>query len=151
MPIINIVCLVFFLLFQSENWIINVIFSSMKNVKVSQSKTPSAKLNDLYLHPLTLSPTLNYSYLRKRIGDMVCFIFSHIFITRPGVILTSPGKIVTCPGKILTRLGKILTRPGEILTRPGEKLTRLGKILTRPGEILTRPGKILTCPGEIGY
>ena len=90
-------------------------------------------------------------YLRKRIGDMVCFIFSQIFITRPGEILTRPGKIVTRPGEISTRLGKILTCPGEILTRSGEILTRLGKILTRPGEILTRPGKILTCPGEIGY
>ena len=80
--------------------------------------------------------------LRKRIGDMVCFIFSPICITRPGEILTRPGKI-------LTRLGKILSRPGKILTRPGEILARLGKILTRPGEILTRPGKILACPGEL--
>ena len=35
-----------------------------------------------------------HSFLRKRIGDMVCFIFPPIFITRPGEILTRPGEIL---------------------------------------------------------
>ena len=113
-----------------------------------------------------------WSILRKRIGDMVCFIFSHIFITRPGEILTRPGKIVTCPGKILTRLGKILIRrdtnspgrdtnspgrdtnsPGQDTNSPGQDTNLPGRdrLLTRPGEILSRPGEILTRPGEIGH